>query len=47
MVLALTTLEPAVEPPASLSPDQNYERSIQVQAKLVRVAGLAPALLKV
>jgi len=32
--------ELAVEPQASLSPDQSHERSIQVQAKLVRVAGV-------
>ena len=32
--------ELAVEPPASLSPDQNHERPILVQAKLVRVAGV-------
>ena len=31
----------AVEP--SLSPDENHERPIPVQAKLVRVAGFAPA----
>ena len=35
--------EPVVEPQANLSPDQNHERPIPVQAKLVRVAGLAPA----
>ena len=35
--------ELAVKPPASLSPDQNLERPIPVQAKLVRVAGIAPA----
>ena len=35
--------EHAVEPPASLSPDENHKRSIPVQTKLVRVAGLAPA----
>ena len=39
--------ELVVEPQASLSPDQNHERPIPVQAKLVRVAGLAPALSKV
>ena len=32
--------EHAVEPPVSLSPDQSHERSIPVQAKLVRVAGV-------
>ena len=35
--------ELVVEPQASLSPDQNHERPIPAQAKLVRVAGLAPA----
>jgi hypothetical protein len=40
MVLAFGATNSMVGPPASLSPDQNHERPIPVQTKLVRMAGV-------